>query len=157
MIQTATHHAAAADTFSSSIFGYVLVPLPDYILIPLTGAVVVLAGVVIAALFAWRVKRSALLQSREVLAGSAYLAEQLEQLQSALAVADARVATLAARLDEHSRTTQGASSTSYNVAIRMARSGATRQELMSACGVTQQEADLVMRLHAADPAARSAA
>jgi hypothetical protein len=39
----------------------------------------------------------------------------------------------------------------------MARSGASRQELMTACGVTQQEADLVLRLHSADPAARSAA
>jgi hypothetical protein len=156
MIQTATHHAAAALT-ATPVFGYVLVPLPDYILIPMTGAIVVLAGVLIAALCAARLKRSATLQSREVLAGSAYLAEQLEQLQSALAVADARVAALAARLDEHSRTTQIGSSTSYNVAIRMARSGASRQELMTACGVTQQEADLVLRLHSADPAARSAA
>jgi|HubBroStandDraft_2_1064218.scaffolds.fasta_scaffold85302_2 hypothetical protein len=157
MIQTATHHAAAALTTATPLFGYVLVPLPDYILIPLTGAIVVLAGVLIAALFAARVKRSATLQSREVLAGSAFIAEQLELLQSALAAADARVAALAARLDEHSRTTQIGSSTSYNVAIRMARSGASRQELMTACGVTQQEADLVLRLHSADPAARSAA
>ncbi|MGC1459820.1 MAG: DUF2802 domain-containing protein [Steroidobacteraceae bacterium] len=156
MIQTATHHAAAALTTTASLFGYVLVPVPDYILIPLTGATVVLAGVLIAALFAAGVKRTSTRQSREVLAGSAYLAEQLEQLQSALAVADARVAALAARLDEHSRSTQAGSSTSYNVAIRMARSGASRQELMSTCGVTQQEADLVLRLHAADPAARSA-
>ncbi len=157
MIQTASHHAAAALAIPTSVFGYVLVPLPDYILVPLTGAIVVLAGVLIAALFAARVKHATSLQSREVLAGAAYIAEQLEQLQSALAVADARVAALAARLDEHSRSTQAGSSTSYNVAIRMARSGATRQELMSACGVTQQEADLVLRLHAADPTARSAA
>jgi Protein of unknown function (DUF2802) len=155
MIQTAAHHAAAALTTATPVFGYVLVPLPDYILVPLTGAIVVLAGVLIAALFAARVKRSATLQSREVLAGSAFLAEQLELLQTALAAADARVAALAARLDEHSRTTQIGSSTSYNVA--MARSGASRQELMTACGVTQQEADLVLRLHSADPAARSAA
>jgi hypothetical protein len=155
MIQTATHHAAAT-LAATPVFGYVLVPPPDYILIPLTGAIVVLAGLLITALFTMRLKRSATLHSREVLAGSAYLAEQLEQLQGALAAADARVAALAARLDEHSRSTQGGSSTSYNVAIRMARSGASRQELMSTCGVTQQEADLVLRLHA-DPAARSAA
>jgi hypothetical protein len=157
MIQTATHHAAAAITTSTSLFGYVMVPLPDYILIPLTGTIVALAGVLITALFTAGVKRSAIRQSREILAGSAYLAEQLEQLQAALAAADARVAALAARLDEHSRTAQGGSSTSYNVAIRMARSGASRQELMSTCGVTQQEADLVLRLHSAEPAARSAA
>jgi hypothetical protein len=156
MIQTSTHHAATA-LAATPIFGYVLVPPPDYILIPLTGAIVVLAGILIAALFAARLKRAATRQSREALAGTACLAEQLERLQAALAAADARVVALAARLDEHSRSTQGGSSTSYNVAIRMARSGASRQELMSTCGVTQQEADLVLRLHAADPAARSAA
>jgi Protein of unknown function (DUF2802) len=156
MIQTATHHAATA-LAATPLFGYVLVPPPDYILIPLTGAIVVLAGILIAAWSQARLKRSATLQSREALASSADLAEQLERLQAALATADARLAALAARLDEHSRTAQGGSSTSYNVAIRMARSGASRQELMSTCGVTQQEADLVLRLHAADPAARSAA
>jgi hypothetical protein len=156
MIHTASHPAAAA-LAAAPAFGYVLVPPPDYILIPLTGVIVILAGVLIAALFAARLKRSATLQSREVLAGTADLAEQLEQLQAALAAADARVAALAARQDEHSRSAQGNSPTSYNVAIRMARSGASRQELMSTCGVTQQEADLVLRLHAADPAARSAA
>jgi hypothetical protein len=156
MIQTATHHAAAA-LATAPLFGYVLVPPPDYILIPVTGLAVILAGVLVTAAFAGRLRRSATLQGREIRAGSAFLADQLEQLQSALAVADARVAALAARLDEHSRTTQGGSSASYNVAIRMARSGASRHELMTTCGVTQQEADLVLRLHAADPTTRSAA
>jgi hypothetical protein len=157
MIQTATHHVAAAASAPTPLFGAGLAPLPDYLAIPLTGIVVVLAAIVIAALFAAHVRRSATRQSREILAGSAYLAEQLDKLTLALAAADARVAALAARLDEHSRTTQGSSSTSYNVAIRMARSGATRQELMSTCGVTQQEADLVLRLHSADPTVRTAA
>jgi hypothetical protein len=156
MIQTATHPAAAAVTAHAQLFGWLLPP-PDSILTPLTAAVVGLAAIAIAALLASHVKRSLSRQSREILAGSAYLAEQLDKLQAALAAADARVAALATRLDEHSRTTQGASSTSYNVAIRMARSGATRQEVMTTCGVTQQEADLVLRLHATDPSLRTAA
>jgi hypothetical protein len=146
MIQNATHHAT-----------FVLVPPPDYVLILLTGAVVILAGILIAAVFAARIKRAASLQSRQILDGSAWLAEHVEQLSAALAVTDARIATLAARLDEQSRTSQGAAPTSYNVAIRLARSGATRQELITTCGVTQQEADLVLRLHATDPTVRSAA
>ena len=157
MIQTATHHATAAATTPVSAFGYVLVPPPDYVLIVLTGAVVILAGLLIAAVFAARIKRSAALQSRQMLDGSAWLAEQLEQLSAAVAVTDARIATLAARLDEQSRTAQAAGPTSYNVAIRLARSGASRQELITTCGVTQQEADLVLRLHATDPTVRSAA
>jgi hypothetical protein len=157
MIQTATHHATAAVTAAMPIFGYVLVPPPDSVLILLTGAVVILAAVLIAAVFAARIKRAAALQSRQILDGSAWLAEQLEQVGAALAVTDARIATLAARLDEQSRTSQGSGPTSYNVAIRLARSGASRQELITTCGVTQQEADLVLRLHATDPTVRSAA
>jgi hypothetical protein len=157
MIQTATHPATAAVTAHSQIFGSLLLPAPDSLLTPLTIAVVGLAAIVIVSLFVAYSKRSLSRQSREILAGSAYLAEQLDKLHAALAAADARVAALAARLDEQSRTTQGGSSTSYNVAIRMARSGATRQELMTTCGVTQQEADLVLRLHATDPGLRTAA
>jgi hypothetical protein len=157
MIQTATHHAAAAVTTSVPTFGYVLVPPPDYVLILLTGLVVIVAGILIAAVFAARIKRAASLQSRQILDSSAWLAEQLEQVGASLAATDARIATLAARLDEQSRTSQGAAPTSYNVAIRLARSGATRQELITTCGVTQQEADLVLRLHATDPTVRSAA
>jgi Protein of unknown function (DUF2802) len=157
MIQTATHQATAAVTVSSPSFGNVLVPPPDYVLILVTGAVVILAGLLIAAVFTARIKRAAALQSRQIVDGSAWLAEQIEQVGAALAVTDARIAALAARLDEQSRTSQGAAPTSYNVAIRLARSGASRQELITTCGVTQQEADLVLRLHAADPTVRSAA
>ncbi len=120
-------------------------------------AVVILAGILIAALFGGRLKRSVTAQSLEILSRCTHLAEQLAQLTTALEAADARVAALAGRLDEQSRSTQGAAPTSYNVAIRMARSGASRQDLISTCGVTQQEADLVLRLHAADPSVRSAA
>jgi hypothetical protein len=137
--------------------GLALVPPPDFILVPLTGALVVMAGILIAALFSARLKRAAAAQSFEILGKSARLADQLGELSSALAAADARLAMLAGRLEEQSRSTQGAAPTSYNVAIRMARSGATRQELMTTCGVTQQEADLVLRLHATDPNVRSAA
>ena len=156
MIQSAPHLAAAAHT-GPSFMGYVLVPPPDYVLIPLSAAAIVLAGILIAAFFAAQVKQAVTAQSRDILGSAAWLAEQIEQLGTAVNATDERVAALAARLDEHSRTTQGTGTTSYNVAIRMARSGASRQELMSTCGVTQQEADLVLRLHSADPSVRSAA
>ena len=128
-----------------------------YALVPLTGAVVIIAGVVTTLLCNARLKRAAAAQTFEILGQSARLADQLSELCSALAAADTRLATLAGRLDEQSRSTQAAAPTSYNVAIRMARSGASRQELMAACGVTQQEADLVLRLHAADGSVRTAA
>jgi Protein of unknown function (DUF2802) len=135
----------------------VMVAPPDYVLVPLTGAVVLVAGILVAALFSARLRRAAAAQAGEILEKSARLADQISELGSALAASDARLAMLAGRLDEQSRSTQGAAPTSYNVAIRMARSGASRQELVSTCGVTQQEADLVLRLHAGDPGVRSAA
>ena len=49
--------------------------------------------------------------------------------------------------------TTASSAPSYQVAIRMARTGASREDLMSSCGITRQEAELLQRLHA--PAART--
>jgi hypothetical protein len=155
MSQTELPHTAVQTTAPSA--GLVLVPPPDYVLVPLTGAIILMAAVLIAALFSARLKRAAAAQACEILDKSAKLAEQISELSSVLAATDARLAMLAGRLDEQSRSTQGTAPTSYNVAIRMARSGASRQELMSTCGVTQQEADLVLRLHASDPNVRSAA
>jgi len=149
MIQTATHPATAALTTAPG-FGSALASIPDSVAVVLTGAAIIVATLLIAVAVTALLKRSA---TRHF----SLLAQQLEQLQGAVATADARVAALAAALDEQSRTAQSAGSTSYNVAIRLARSGASRQELMSTCGVTQQEADLVLRLHAGDPAVRSAA
>jgi hypothetical protein len=157
MTQTDLHHAPAAPVAAAPYAAYAVVTPSEYQLIPLTGAVVILAGILIAVFSGVRLKRIAAARSLEILGSSVQLARQLEQLTSSLAATDARIAALATRLDEHSRSTQGVAPTSYNVAIRMARSGATRQELMSTCGVTQQEADLVLRLHAADPHVRSAA
>jgi len=149
MTQTNVQHATTASATQA--------PLQDYVLVPITGTVVVLAGILIAALCSIWVKRAAAAQAREILESSARLAERIEHLSEALAGADARIAALAGRLEEQSRSSQGAAPTSYNVAIRMARSGATRQEIMTTCGVTQQEADLVLRLHTADSGVRTAA
>ena len=156
MSQTIQSHATTAPSAAPAT-AFVLVPPPDYVLVPLTGAVVLAAGIVVAALLSARLKRAASAQACEILGKAARLGEQISELGSALAATDARLAMLAERLEEQSRSTQGVAPTSYNVAIRMARSGASRQELMSTCGVTQQEADLVLRLHATDPGVRTAA
>lgn len=36
---------------------------------------------------------------------------------------------------------------SYDIALRLARSGASREELMSNCGMSRHEAELAVRLH----------
>lgn len=115
------------------------------------GTLLVLAFALAALSFdAWR--RATRRQSQHLFAHSQTLAQQLTSL-------DARVnatATAIRRLDErmerqaHARPeVSGAPVPGYQIAIRLARSGASRDELMSSCGLSLGEADLVRRLHGA--------
>jgi len=86
-------------------------------------------------------------QTATVLERIAALETRIESLQTSQSDLAEKVSGLAT-------TGAGASSApSYQVAIRMARTGATREDLMSSCGITRQEAELLQRLHA--PAART--
>lgn len=98
---------------------------------------------------AWR--RATRRQSQHLLTHSQSLLEQLTSL-------DARVnatATALRRLDERIERARpagaaplsGAPAPGYQIAIRLARTGATRDELMSSCGLSFGEAELVRRLH----------
>ena len=75
--------------------------------------------------------------------------ERLSALEALLAAGDARIAALGRQLEALASTPAPAASGGYQVAMRLARSGASRDELMSSCGLTQQEAELVARLHGA--------
>ena len=85
-------------------------------------------------------------------------AEQNTALLAQLAKMEASLADAHRKLDELSETREsegrrvvagGASAPSYQIAIRLARSGAPREELVASCGLTRQEAELVLRLHGA--------
>lgn len=115
------------------------------------GTLMVFAFAVAALTFdGWR--RATRRQSQHIFSHSQTLAQQLSAL-------DARVnatATAIRRLDERiERQTQpgaqpqGAPAPGYRIAIRLARSGASREELMASCGLSLGEADLVRRLHGA--------
>ena len=98
----------------------------------------------------WR--RATRRQSQHIFTSSQTLAQPVSSL-------DARVnatATAIRRLDERiERQTQpatqpkGAAAGGYQIAIRLARSGASREDLMTNCGLSLGEADLVRRLHGA--------
>jgi len=98
----------------------------------------------------WR--RATRRQSQHIFTHSENLAQQLSQL-------DARVnatATAIRRLDERIERTaapavqpKGAPAGGYQFAIRLARSGASSEDLMANCGLSLGEADLVRRLHGA--------
>lgn len=77
---------------------------------------------------------------------------QLTEARNEIAALATRATGLAERLEDSDqrRTSAPAAVTapSYQIAIRLARSGAPREELMSSCGLSRQEAELVQRLHA---------
>lgn len=78
------------------------------------------------------------------------LIAQLATMEHSLAEAHRKLDALAEHVEEDARrpVVSSAPSPSYQIAIRLARSGAPREELMASCGLTRQEAELVQRLHA---------
>ena len=77
---------------------------------------------------------------------------QLAEARGEITAIATRAESLAERLDdsEQRRSSAPAATTapSYQIAIRLAKSGAPREDLMSSCGLSRQEAELVQRLHA---------
>ena len=77
---------------------------------------------------------------------------QLAEARNEITAIATRTEALAERLeDSEQRRTSAPAATaapSYQIAIRLAKSGAPREELMSSCGLSRQEAELVQRLHA---------
>ena len=87
--------------------------------------------------------------------------QQTAAVLESIAALQTRIETLQTSQNELAEKVSGLATTgptlssapSYQVAIRMARTGASREDLISSCGITRQEAELLQRLHA--PAART--
>ena len=77
----------------------------------------------------------------------AVILERLDRIDATLARYEPRLLALAEQLEETPQSPASAAQSNYQIAIRLARSGATTAELMSGCGLSRQEADLVARLH----------
>jgi hypothetical protein len=112
---------------------------------------------VVAAVAFTRWRRAAERDTEQATARANVLLERLTAIETALAATDARVTALAQQHEENARTAGMAGPSSYGIAIRLARGGASREDLMAGCGLTQQESDLVLRLHGRDRRAHSAA
>ncbi len=86
--------------------------------------------------------------SLAVLEKLSHIATELTGIQSAIGAIDARVTSLASRQEDNVHMTGTGGAAGYPIAIRMARGGASREEIVAVTGLTQQETDLVIRLHA---------
>jgi hypothetical protein len=103
----------------------------------------------------WR--RAALAHTEQLQANHQVVLQRLADLDARMAATSAAVAQLLERPERSHQVTAApaAAAPGYQIAIRLAKGGASREELVSGCGLSIQEADLVHRLHA--PHAKSAA
>lgn len=104
---------------------------------------------------AWR--RAALRQLDQSLTHNAEVLKRLEALDAGVAAITTLIGQITATL-EHKARTDGAGTralSGYPIAIRLARSGASAPELVSTCGISHSEADLVCRLHGTPRAANA--
>jgi Flp pilus assembly protein TadB len=124
----------------------------DFILVMGSAVVLVCSCALAAAAFtAWR--GAARRQSEQMQAQHRALLEQLAQICARVDSTDRQVRQLGEQLEQsaaRAASTPRAAS-GYQIAIRLARSGASAEELAGGCGLTRAEADLVRRLHGPAP------
>jgi hypothetical protein len=86
--------------------------------------------------------------------------QRLADLEARVTATNTSVSQLAERIQRPQQLTSSpgsAQSPGYQIAIRLAKGGASREELMSGCGLSTHEAELVHRLHAPPTARKSRA
>jgi alkylation response protein AidB-like acyl-CoA dehydrogenase len=122
-------------------------PSADSLLIAGRAVFLVFSFVVAAISFtAWR--RATQQQTAQLLSQTQIVLQRLAELEVRVDATRAIVAALNERLERPTGPAPAHSpSPGYQIAIRLARGGASREELMSGCGLTLAEAELVRRLH----------
>jgi Flp pilus assembly protein TadB len=117
------------------------------------GTLVVFTFALAALTFAgWR--RATRQQSQHLFAHSQALVQQLSALDERVTATATAIRRLDERMERQTQPgaqIQGAPAPGYQIAIRLARSGASREELIASCGLAPGEADLIRRLHGAAP------
>jgi alkylation response protein AidB-like acyl-CoA dehydrogenase len=122
-------------------------PSAEFLLIAGRAVFLVFSFVIAAISFTgWR--RATRRQTAEVLSQTQLVLQRLAELEARVDAARSAVAQLGERLDRPSAPAPSRSpSPGYQIAIRLARGGASSEELMTGCGLTLAEAELVKRLH----------
>jgi len=122
-------------------------PSTEFLLIAGRAVFLVFSFIVASISFtAWR--RATQRQSAQLLSQAQLVLQRLAELEARVDATRITVTALGERLDRPATAAPTAStSPGYQIAIRLARGGASREELMSGCGLTLAEAELVRRLH----------
>jgi len=125
------------------------VPSVESMLVAGRAVFLVFSFIVAAVTFSgWR--RAAVGQMEQILAHQELVLKRLAELETRLDAIGCSVGDLGKRIEQPRQVTTAAGSASpgYEIAIRLARGGASREELICGCGLSQHEAELVWRLHA---------
>lgn len=108
-----------------------------------------------------RMRRATQVQTQQLMASHEVLLSRLAGLEARLDATHVSISKLSERIERprQSASPSAAASPGYQIAIRLARNGASREELVSQCGLSTNEAELVHRLHApqSGPSARKSA
>jgi alkylation response protein AidB-like acyl-CoA dehydrogenase len=96
----------------------------------------------------WR--RATLAHTERLLANHQVMLQRLADLEARVDATNAAISKLGERIERPQQlaSSPSAAAPGYQIAIRLAKSGATREELISGCGLSTHEAELVHRLHA---------
>jgi hypothetical protein len=117
-------------------------------------AVFLLFSFALAAFAFFRWRGAVQSQTNQLLACHDVMLQRLADLEARVDATNAHITQLSERLQRPQQQPvatalpSAPASPGYQIAIRLARSGASREELVSGCGLSIQEAELVHRLHA---------
>jgi alkylation response protein AidB-like acyl-CoA dehydrogenase len=96
-------------------------------------------------------------QTAQASAQHATVLQRFADLEARVAATNVSISRLGERVDRPQQLASPATAPvpGYQIAIRLAKGGASREELISGCGLSTHEAELVHRLHA--PPSRASA
>jgi Protein of unknown function (DUF2802) len=118
-------------------------------------AVFLLFSFVIAAFAFTSWRRAIQVQTAQVLSQTNTVLQRLASLEARVDATKTTISQLGERLERPALPSTGnGPSASYQMAIRLAKGGASREELVSGCGLSLAEAELVRRLHGSSGPAR---
>jgi hypothetical protein len=118
-------------------------------------AVFLLFSFIIAAVTftAWR--RATRSQTEQVISQTNTVLQRLAALEARVDATKITISQLGDRLERPQAAPSAGASPGYQMAIRLAKNGASREDLMAGCGLSLAEAELVQRLHGSSGAARN--
>ncbi|HWW79578.1 MAG TPA: DUF2802 domain-containing protein [Steroidobacteraceae bacterium] len=119
-------------------------------------AVFLLFSFVVAAFAFTSWRRAIQVQTAQVLSQTNTVLQRLASLEARVDATKTTISQLGDRLERPALPPTGnGPSASYQMAIRLAKGGASREELMAGCGLSLAEAELVRRLHGSSGPVRS--